>query len=108
MAARPLPITAPRAWPMCKGPVGLTLTNSTCTERPLPVLTRPNESPSARIASTCDASQFESRDMFTNPGGPADAEATRPGAEISAAMASAMAIGFMRIGLARRRATLEA
>ena len=36
MRATASPTAAPRPWPMCSGPVGLALTNSTCTFRPPP------------------------------------------------------------------------
>ncbi len=35
------PVTAPRAWPMCRGPVGFALTNSTWTFRPVPIASVP-------------------------------------------------------------------
>ena len=89
----PLPITAPRTWPMCNGPVGLTLTNSTCTRCPAPMSKRPKRGPAAMIALTCWRSQSSDSAKLMNPGPAIETVPTMLSSGILATIASAIARG---------------
>jgi len=62
-------MAAPRPWPICKGPVGLALTNSTCTFLPSPDVVRPKDSPSDSISSrvACHAAGATTKLMKPGP-----------------------------------------
>ena len=101
-------MTAPRACATCSGPVGLTLTNSTCTRSPSPTRTLPYFSPASRMASTCRASHESKSEKLMKPGRATHTLPSGSSTAIREATHSAMAIGLIRMGRASFRGRLDA
>ena len=102
------PSAAWRPWPICRGPVGLAETNSTCTDLPAPVSPRPKSSRWSRMVSMTEPLAASVRKKLMNPGPAISVFSTCGESGRAEQSFAARSRGDMRACFARVRAMLLA